>query len=244
MSRKKKDPPSGPNMGYLISFGDTMTALLAFFIVLVSLAKDQTGANLYAGSGSFNKAIRGYGLPGQFAGDLSQRAFEATETSPLYSVDDENNPNKDSFGSGPDEEGNRIRTIDRETEDFQRFLYEFEHSFEVSPLTQTTHNMVFDVFDKLVQPGDLLPKGAQTIMADTMPFAADDRYRIEIIVWAPTPSHSALRRVTLQAASICESAVKKFNLNAQQKSRVTSAGQPWLFSDAKRPVISIVVSKQ
>ena len=37
MARCKENCPSGPNNAYLISFGDTMTALLAFFIVLNSL---------------------------------------------------------------------------------------------------------------------------------------------------------------------------------------------------------------
>ena len=52
MARKQKAPGAGPNMAYLMSFGDTMTTLLAFFIVLNSLAKEQTGAKLYAGTGS------------------------------------------------------------------------------------------------------------------------------------------------------------------------------------------------
>ena len=51
MARKKK-LPEPPSKAYLISFGDTMTALLAFFIVLNSLAQEQTGAKLHAGTGS------------------------------------------------------------------------------------------------------------------------------------------------------------------------------------------------
>ena len=50
---KCKNCPSGPNNSYLISYGDTMTALLAFFIILVTLAEEQTGANLHAGDGIF-----------------------------------------------------------------------------------------------------------------------------------------------------------------------------------------------
>ncbi|MCP4857370.1 MAG: hypothetical protein GY903_23045, partial [Fuerstiella sp.] len=49
--------PPGPNQSYLISFGDTMTALLAFFIILNTLAEEQTGANLHAGTGSFMESV-------------------------------------------------------------------------------------------------------------------------------------------------------------------------------------------
>ena len=38
MVKRKKIAPTGASNAYLISFGDTMTALLAFFIVLNSLA--------------------------------------------------------------------------------------------------------------------------------------------------------------------------------------------------------------
>ena len=62
MKRIKDQVVSGINKSYLVSFGDTMTALLAFFIVLNSLAEDQTGANLHSGTGSFAVAISGYGV--------------------------------------------------------------------------------------------------------------------------------------------------------------------------------------
>ena len=71
MSRKQKPPPSKPSKAYLVSFGDTMTALLAFFIVLNSFAKDQTGANMHSGTGSFVNAMSTSGLPGHYPGDRS-----------------------------------------------------------------------------------------------------------------------------------------------------------------------------
>jgi hypothetical protein len=60
-----KNCPSGPNNSYLISFGDTMTALLAFFIILNTLAEEQTGANLHAGTGSFMDTVDKFGLAGK-----------------------------------------------------------------------------------------------------------------------------------------------------------------------------------
>ena len=69
---RKKTPISKPSKAYLISFGDTMTALLAFFIVLNAFAKEQTGANMYAGTGSFMSAKRTIALSGGEPGDRSR----------------------------------------------------------------------------------------------------------------------------------------------------------------------------
>ena len=73
MAKKKKLEPSVPSKAYLVSFGDTMTALLAFFIVLNSLAKEQTGANMYSGTGSFVSAFSNSGLPGDLFGESLAR---------------------------------------------------------------------------------------------------------------------------------------------------------------------------
>jgi hypothetical protein len=243
MAKKKKKPPAGPNMGYLVSFGDTMTALLAFFIVLVSLSKEQTGANLYSGSGSFSKALRGYGLPGKFDSERSNRAFDLNETSPLYVVDDPDNPDKSKTGAGPDAEANQQRVIDREAEDFQRFLYEIEHAFGIQQKQQVSHSMVFDLFDPVGSGEDPLPQSVHTILTDSIPLIFSDRYRIEMILWPKVPSPSVIRSNAVRAKEIREYVTMRYGLNEQQQSRISSVCRPWLYSDVKRPTISIVVSK-
>ena len=87
MARCKESCPSEPNNAYLISFGDTMTALLAFFIVLNSLAEEQSGANLHAGTGSFMKTVDKFGLAGKVNSDLSAQAFQQDAIAPKYSTE-------------------------------------------------------------------------------------------------------------------------------------------------------------
>ena len=86
MAKKPKAPDSGPSNAYLLSFGDTMTALLAFFIVLNSLAEEQSGANLYAGSGSFVQTTASFRAPGSATGDTQKTAVPLKAPSPLYMV--------------------------------------------------------------------------------------------------------------------------------------------------------------
>ena len=56
---KKKGAP-----GWMVSFGDMMTLILTFFILLVALAKEQQVGLIAKGVGSFVIALRSFGLPG------------------------------------------------------------------------------------------------------------------------------------------------------------------------------------
>ena len=82
MAKKIKPPDELPSKAWLMSFGDTMTTLLAFFLVLCSMAENQTGMNLYVGTGSFISSLESGGLSGVFPGDKSSRAIWHSATSP------------------------------------------------------------------------------------------------------------------------------------------------------------------
>ena len=63
MSKESKfEKPGVP--AYLMSFGDMMTLILTFFILLVSMASEQKAGFVEAGTGSFVEAINSLGLPG------------------------------------------------------------------------------------------------------------------------------------------------------------------------------------
>ena len=148
MARKQKpeDPP--PSKAYLVSFGDTMTTLLAFFIVLCSLANEQTGIDLYEGTGSFVTAMESHGLPGVFHPNTTPNAIERNHKVPNYVAPDLNDHPPEKNATGPDDD-NGMRSIQRETEVFQRFLNEMERLATVDRLPETTGEVVFDFFNRL-----------------------------------------------------------------------------------------------
>ena len=230
MARKKKAPDSGPSNAYLMSFGDTMTALLAFFIVLNSLAKEQTGANLHAGTGSFVSAVSSMGLPGTLSTDNSRNAIQFDEPSPFYTIE-----------SAEGEEGNELRIIDREKEEFQRMLNELERFYKVDNLPSTRAAVVFDVFQKLAEAPNPLSTNARRMLNRTRPMLSRPAYEIELVVWATTPSQTAWLRAFEQAKQLKAQFASEAGLTDDQSSRIRPVARSWSFSNEKRPVMSVVV---
>ena len=68
---KKKGAPA-----YMVSFGDMMTLILCFFILLVSMAKDQDYGLMAKGIGSFVMSVRTMGLTGILDSSEKERIFD------------------------------------------------------------------------------------------------------------------------------------------------------------------------
>ena len=242
MAKRQKEPEKPPSKAYLLSFGDTMTTLLAFFIILVSLAEDQTGVNLYRGTGSFVNAMDGLGLPGLFSEAYSSRTFQSDDSSPLYMADDpeeqsEKNP------SGPDDTPNEERVVDRELDQFKRFLNEIERRAEVEADPETTSEIVFDFFERLNEEPPCLPRSYDAALAQVFPLFRSPSHRIDVIVWATSPKPSAWERAARQAAAIRQEIAELAQLEPTRQLNLKALAKPWHYSDAKRPVVSIAVRK-
>lgn len=237
-----KCPSYGPNQAYLLSFGDCMTALLAFFIVLNSMAEEQSGANLYAGTGSFNAALNSHGLPGLFSGENSRQVMQHNDVAPLYMVAGEvDEPMLQ--GNGPDETDDGGRIIDREAEQFSRFLEEARRIATVQQEPGIKAEVSLDVLAALPQDGPLMSPELKATLAQVRPaFSKPDRV-IEIVVWATTPSQSAWTRAVEQAQAIRQEAIEYMNLTDEQLPRITAVGRTWISSTLKRPSVSVCLRR-
>jgi len=66
--RPKEEVQSVP--GWIVSFSDMVTLLLAFFVLLQTFAKTQDPELFYAGQGSFRRAVSGFGISSMFSGEI------------------------------------------------------------------------------------------------------------------------------------------------------------------------------
>lgn len=238
-----KCPPAGPNMGYLVSFGDTMTALLAFFIVLNSLAEEQTGANLHAGTGSFVQTLSSMGVPGMLDTKQSKQAFQHSEPSPLYMVPDPQERPPEKNGSGPDDDNDEGRVIDRQREDFNRFLQEIRRLSPLQKERGIAGEVSFDILGTLPREGSLMTPEVRETLNGISPQLRQSDYAIEITVWATTPSQTAWSRAVEQAVQLRKEAAAYLRLNPEQQQRVTAVGRSWISRDIKRPAASITLRR-
>ena len=246
MARKPKLPPSPPSKAYLVSFGDTMTALLAFFIVMNSLSKEQTGANLYSGTGSFVSAVDAIGFAGTSPGDRSRHVSRKKAPMPLYALSENLEKNPDADGEvGPDDENDNERKMDRDKENFQRFLTEMEHQFGLDQKETIANQVVFDSFESLKKKNDsdVLSDHAIELAAEVMPLLRDRKKSVEVIVWATMPSPTIINKTLTKTQLIKKEIQSKFQLSLSSNDQIRYSVKPWLFSDAKRPVISFVVGQ-
>ena len=240
MARKVKPPDALPSKAWLMSFGDTMTTLLAFFIVLCSMAEDQTGANLHTGTGSFIRTMKSAGLPGAFSGEKSSRAVQFEATNPLYMVGSDEGTGT---GAGPDEEPNDISTKSREVDEFKRFLNELDRHSNVESKPDSVGEIAFDFFEPLSREPPYLPGDYEGVLARVAPFLRKATHQIELVIWAPTPSRSARSRVARQAASVVSAIIFERNLDSEQSRRIYGTGRTWPYRDVKRPVLTLVIRR-
>lgn len=241
MANRKRRKSSGPNQSYMISFGDTMTALLAFFIVLNSLASEQTGANLYSGTGSFIQATDSLGVPGIFPHGQSLHAVQLKTSSPLYRIKDpEDGPKR---GTGPDEENENLYIRDRELDDFERLLNEFERLYQADKREQVLGEVAFDRHAPLPKQGDLLDSSLKQLFREIRPQLMRNQTEGEIIVWTPIPSANAWQRSALVANQIRIEAASYLQLNELSSSRLRSSSKQWMKPDLQRPAMTLILRK-
>ncbi len=245
MPRKKTQASSGPSKAYLVSFGDTMTALLAFFIVLNAFAKEQTGANMYTGTGSFVNAVKSLGISGLHGQNRSAGVVIRDHQSPLYALAENLHRNQED-SIGPGDEGEKDHVIDYDKEVFQKFLYEVNEKYGLKQTPSMSDPVVFDSFESFQKTPDskkVLSQHAVRLASDTISKLRDARTNLEIIVWATMPSPVVIENDLKLSRDLESQLDQLFWITPEQKRRMRIIVKPWLFSDARRPVISFSLSK-
>ena len=236
--RKRAGSSAINTEGWMMSYADMATTLLAMFIVLSTLGKDQTGISLYNGTGSFVHAVESFGLPGFFA--TSSRAIQLDTNGPHYLSP--TTPGEVAK-AGPDHGPQSDRVIDAEQEQLQRFLTEMERHLQVKKLPRPAGQAVVDFYEPFNRTSPHLTSKEAEVAWQVLPLLHQANYRLYVVVWATTPSDSAWSRAVSEAKLVTDDVAAAAKLDAAAKARLIPLGQTWPYAKIQRPVLSLVIAK-
>jgi hypothetical protein len=219
--------------GWMMSYADMATILLAMFIVLSTLGKDQTGVGLANGTGSFVNALNSFGLAGLF--QTSSKPIPMNNPTPHYLY----HPADEERGAGSTDR----RVIDGEEERLQRFLQELRRQFPVERLSRQAGQVIIDLYEPLRKEAPTLGPRHTEALEQVRPLLERPGFRVHLVVWATTPTASAWARATGQARRAAGEFIAASGLRPDAVARLVPLGQPWRYRDIRRPVLSLVVIK-
>jgi flagellar motor protein MotB len=231
--RKKKSGHAEVNANaWMISYADMATILLAMFIVLSTLGKDQTGISLYYGTGSFKQAMKNFGLPGLYSNSSQVVPLKSSGTA--YPTDA---PFRD---DGQDPTG---RIIDGEQEYLQHFLTELSRAFATTKRDRTSGQCSLDVYEALPKTAPYFTGKTREVVMPLLPLLRRGNYRLQVVIWAPMPNESTVQRAAGQAQQLVAEIVAAAELDPALQERLVAVGQTWRYRDVPRPILSVVVTK-
>lgn len=220
-----------------------MTTLLAFFIVLCSLADDQTGANLYRGTGSFVRALDSAGLQVPVENATSSNAIVRDDTAPFYLPEDTKGLEASQRATGPDDESNQLRIIERNTEVYKRFLNELGRFSSIDQLPEISGEIVIDVMSRYPRKPPYLRGEYKRAFLRVAPLLRRESHRVEFVVWSKMPSPTAWQTASETAEQFYTEMLKLTGDKEGQSQRLIVVAKTWPFSDVKRPYASLIVQK-
>jgi len=114
--RAQQDESGQPEVpAWIVSFTDMTTLLLAFFVMLMALAKEQNPELFYQGQGAFRRNIAGLGIPSWLFG--KEQKLKSVSLKRRHPTEE-------------NKEINRLRVLDPEDEEIRRIFHDLKQLIE------------------------------------------------------------------------------------------------------------------
>ena len=198
---------------------------------------------MYSGTGSFVRAFASSGMPGGLPGNRSSDMIQQKSQKPIYALAENLDKNESPEGRvGPDDTDKKDRILDRDKENFQKFLDDMENQFGLKTLAPLRNQVVFDSFQPWDPDTGQMSRHAMELLSESISKLKQPDLQIEIIVWASLPSEVGIEAGLKKTVELRSQVEKFFWVKPNDRSRISYRVKPWLFSDALRPQLSVVMS--
>jgi hypothetical protein len=216
-------------LGWMMSYADMATILLALFIVLSALSRDQTGITFQRATASLAEAREAFGLPGLFSTSAQPIAFEGP--TPRYA-----------YAEGGDAQPERI--LDGDEENLKRFVEEIRRQFPCERGPAVAGRVIVDLYEPLGKKAPYLAGSHAEAIHQVLPMLERSKYRLQLIVWAATPAPAVWARAVDHAGLVLAEFAKGAELEDSTLRRISPEGQPWRYRDVRRPAMSLVLTRE
>lgn len=224
-------------LGWMMSYADMATILLAMFIVLSALSRDQTGVTFQQATGSLAKARESLGLSGLFSTSSRPIPFEGPTPHYAFTRADDL-PGLTPDGPAPD------RVLDGDEENLKRFVQEIRRQFPCERQPALAGRVVIDLYEPFGKKAPYLTATHNEALHQLLPLLGQPEYRLQLVVWAATPAPAVWARAVDRASLVVREFEKGAGLEDSTRRRILPAGQPWRYRDVRRPVLSLVLTRQ
>jgi flagellar motor protein MotB len=232
MAKRKKGHESAINAeGWMMSYADMITLLLALFIMLSTLGKDQTGMRLQKGLESYREHVSWFGLSGLFGG--ADKGMQDDSPMPKYPYEAE----------GAEGRGDPRRVMDVEKEKLQHFLGEMSRQFKTEALPRIANQATLDVFEPLAAQAPYLTAKHVEALQPLLPVLRREDHRLLVIVWTTMPSDAPWQKAAQQSQVIGDQVANLTRLDPAARMRLMCVAQTWPHSNHERPALSLVVAR-
>ncbi len=113
--------------------------------------------------------------------------------------------------------------------------------FLVERLRPRNGEVIIDLYEPLHREAPYLAGHHSEALAQIRPLLERWNYRVNLVVWTPTPHPSAWSRAAGQARRAADEFLIAAHLPPDASARLVPLAQPWRYRDIRRPILSLVV---